>query len=116
MQPLDQLPVPLFLDLCQLEFHELPLDLISHDDILLELVRLHGFHGGVVSHLWHEVFVHVEQDVFDNVNDLLLQVPDVRDLFQQVLIWHVDEPLGDGLEHLCRSLLHVIVEHLSMLV
>ena len=70
-----------------------------------------------IFHFGHEVFVHVEQDIFDLDYDISLKIPHFGDFFQQVLIVrHIYEFLGDRLEHFDGGLLDVVVEHFAVFV
>ena len=113
---LDSLTVALSFDLRQQQGDEPALDLRVEHDVLLELARLHVLHVLQVSLLLGKVLVHVEENFFDDANDLLLEGPLVRDLFEELFIGHCVEFLSNRLQHLDGRFLHVLVEHITMLV
>ena len=82
-----------------------------------ELISLHRVYWLEIFHLGHEVLVHVEQDIFDLDDDISLQIPHFGDLFQQVfVVGHINEFLGNRLEHFDGGLLDVVVKHFTVFV
>jgi len=84
--------------------------------MLFELRRLHVLDVHQVPSLLSEVLVHVEQDLLDDADDLLLHGPLVGDLFKQLVVRRLNQLLRHGLQHLDSRLLDVLVQHLAMLV
>lgn len=83
---LDALAVALSFDLGQQQADESALDLRIQHDMLLELTSLHVLHVLEVALLLGEVLVHVQQDFFDDTDDLFLERPLICDFFEQLFI------------------------------
>mgnify|MGYP006891256081 CR=1 FL=1 len=111
----NHLTISFFFDLAKHQWNQSFLNVLILHNMSFKLCCLHCFNIQEVLHFRHKVFVHVQEDVLNHDDDILLQVPHFGDLLDEFIIT-VLQLLADGAEHFNCGLAHIIVQHLSMLV